>query len=446
MKFKFNPRVAYTLFSAIAIFAGTILAIQYAQGKYHFTNEGLSKETGLLSANSFPTGAQVYVNDRLVSATDDTLYLKPGDYQVKIQKEGYHTWEKSLQVEGALVTQTNAQLFPIVPKLTPLTFSGVMNVSPSPDGSKLLFYTNSATIEAKNGLYVLDLSNSLVLFQKDAVQIAEDSTALDLANAKFIWSPDSSEIMLITENKEMLLESNKKNNLRLLTDVSFKKKQILSAWEEEIYLRERQFLSKFPDEIIQIATESAHNVYLSPDKERLIYTADKSLTIPEGLVPPVLATNTQPESRTIEANKIYIYDREEDKNFYIGEEATESGATKHLLANDLYNRSPMSIDSSPSAFLSLQAETSAQTADNYGAYYTSLTAKTYQWMPDSKHVAMVSDDKINIKTYDNTNDTTVYSGPFTDNFIYPWPDGSKLLILTSFSPETPVNFYAVDLK
>ncbi|MDH5533029.1 MAG: PEGA domain-containing protein [Candidatus Pacebacteria bacterium] len=446
MKFKFNPRVVYTLFSAIAIFAGTILAIQYAQGKYHFTNEGLSKETGLLSANSFPTGAQVYINDRLVSATDDTLYLKPGDYQVKIQKEGYHTWEKNLQVEGALVTQTNAQLFPIVPKLTPLTFSGVSNVSPSPDGSKLLFYTNSATIPAKNGLYVLDLSNSLVLFQRDATQIAEDSALLDLENAKFIWSPDSSEIMLITENKEMLLESNKKNNLRLLTDVSFKKKQILSAWEEEIYLRERQFLSKFPDEIIQIATQSAHNVYLSPDKERLIYTADESLTIPEGLIPPVLATNTQPESRNIEANKIYIYDREEDKNFYVGEEATESGNTKLLLANDLYNKSPMNLESSPSAFVNLQATTSAQTADNYGTYYTSLISNTYQWMPDSKHIVVASDDKINIKTYDNTNDTTVYSGPFTDNFIYPWPDGSKLLILTSFSPETPVNFYAVDLK
>jgi hypothetical protein len=446
MKFKFNPRVAYTFFSAIAILVGTILAIQYAQGRYHFTKDGLSKETGLLSANSFPTGAQVYINDRLVSATDDTLYLKPDEYQIKIQKEGYHTWEKKLKVEGALVTQTNAQLFPVVPKLTPLTFSGVSNVSPSPDGQKLLFYTNSATTQAKNGLYILDLSNSLMLFQKDAVQIAEDTLSLDLATAKFIWSPDSSEVMLITENKEMLLDTGKKNNLRLLTDISFKKGQLLSTWEEEIYLRERQFLSKFPDEIIQIATESAHNVYLSPDKERLIYTADKSLTIPEGLIPPVLATNTQPESRNIEANKIYIYDREEDKNFYVGEEASESGLIKNLLANDLYNKTPMNLESSPSAFLNLQATTSAQTADNYSLYYTSLTADTYQWMPDSKHVAMVSDDKINIKTYDNTNDTTVYSGPFTDNFIYPWPDGSKLLILTSFSPETPVNFYAVDLK
>jgi hypothetical protein len=446
MKFKFNTGVVYTFFSALIILAGTALAIQYAQGKYRFTQDGLSKETGLLSANSFPTGAQIFVNDRLVSATDDTLYLKPGEYQVKIQKEGFHTWEKNLRVEGALVTQTNAQLFPIVPGLTPLTFSGVKNISPSPDGQKLIFYTNTATNKTKNGLYVLDLSNSLMIFQRDAIQVADDSPALELAQAKFIWSPDSSEIMLITENKEMLLSTNKKNNLKILTDISFKKKQILSAWEEEIYLRERQFMSKFPEEIIQIATESAHNVYLSPDKDRLVYTASENLTIPEDLIPPVLATNTQPESRNIEAGKIYIYDREEDKNFYVGEEATDSGVIKMLLADDLFNKSPLNLESSPSAFLDLQATTSAKTADNYEGYYTPLYSPTYQWMPDSKHILMSQGDQVNIKTYDNTNNTTVYSGPYADGFVYPWPDGSKLLILASFSPDTPVNLYAVDLK
>jgi hypothetical protein len=446
MKLKFNTRVVYTLFSALIILAGTILAIQYAQGKYRFTQDGLSKETGLLSANSFPTGAQVYINDRLVSATDDTLYLKPDEYQVKIQKEGYHTWEKTLRVEGALVTQTNAQLFPIVPQLTPLTFSGVNALSPSPDGQKLIFYTNTATNQTKNGLYVLDLSNSLLIFQRDALQISDDVPAYNLENAKFIWSPDSSEVMLITDNKEMLLSINKQNNLRTLTDISFKKNQILSAWEEEMYLRERQFLSKFPAEIVEIATQSARNAYLSPDKDRLIYTATESLTIPEDLIPPVLATNTQPEARNIETNKIYIYDRQEDKNFYVGEEASDSGEMKYLLANDLHSRVPLSLESSPSAFVRLQATTSAQTATNYEKYYTSLFTPTYQWMPDSKHILMSTGDKISIKTYDNTNEIPVYSGPFADGFVYPWPDGSKLLILTSFSPDTPVNLYAVDLK
>jgi len=446
MKVKFNPRVIYTIVSALVILLGTAVAIQYAQGKYRFTKEGLSKETGLLAANSFPTAAQVYINDRLVSATDDTLYLKPGDYSVKIQKEGYHTWQKNLKIEGALVTQTNAQLFPVVPSLTPLTFSGSKNMSPSPDGQKLVFYTNDATSTSKNGLYILDMSSPMIIFQRDAIQIAEDVATLDLENAKYIWSPDSSEILLIAKGKEVLLSTTKLNDLKTSSDVSFKSEQILSSWEEEIYLRERQFLSKFPEAVVQIATSSAQNVYLSPDKKRLLYTATQKTTIPTDLIPPVLATNSQPESRTLEIGKIYVYDREEDKNFLVGEQASQSAATKQLLAVDLFSRTPLSLETSPSAFFKLQATASAQTAANFDSYYSPLFANNYQWMPDSKHLIITGENRINLKNYDNTNETTIYSGPFADHFVYPWPDGSKLLISTSFSPGSPLNLYAIDLK
>lgn len=446
MNLKFNTRVLYTLFSAIIILVGTVFAIQYAKGKYRFTTDGLSSETGLLSANSFPTGAQIYIDDRLVSATDDTLYLKPGEYNIRIQKEGYHTWQKVLRVEGELVTQTNAQLFPIVPSLSPLTFIGVKNISPSPDGQKIIFYTDSASTPSKNGLHVLELGNTPLLFQRDSVQIAEDALELNLDSAQFIWSPDSSELLIITENKEVLIPANRKTDLRQQPDVSFKRGQILSQWEEEIYLRERQFLARFPEEIIRIATQSAHNVYLSPDKESMMYTASENITISEDLIPPVLATNTQPEARNLEAGKIYIYDRDEDRNFYIGDEATSSGNVKKLLAVDLYNRTPMSLESSPSAFVSLQAEEIASTVENFAIYHTPVHVKSFQWMPDSKHIVLAYENQIKIKSYDNTNETTVYSGPFDDNFVYPWPDGSKLIILTAFSPGSPPNFYAVDLK
>lgn len=446
MKPKFNPRVIYTLVSALVILFGTAIAIQYAQGKYRFTKDGLSKETGLLSANSFPTGAQVYINDRLVSATDDTLYLKPGEYSIKIQKEGYHTWQKDLKIEGSLVTQTNAQLFPVVPSLTPLTFSGAQNMSPSPDGQKLIFYTNEANTLEKNGLYILDMSNPLLIFQREAVQIARDVPALELDKARYIWSPDSSEILLVTKDKEVLLSTSKLNDLRTLTDVSFKNEQILSGWEEEIYLRERQFLSKFPETIVQLATSSAQNVYLSPDKKRLLYTSLITTTLPADLIPPVLATSSQPESRTIEPGKIYVYDREEDKNFWVGEQASAAADIKHLLAIDLYNRSPLTLETSPSAFLKLQATDSAQTATHFETYYSPLFTHAIQWMPDSKHLVVTGDSKINIKTYDNTNDTTIYSGPFVNRFVYPWPDGSRLLISTSFSPGSPLNLYAIDLR
>lgn len=452
---KINTRVLYTFLTAIFIGVGAYFAIQYAQGNYRLTNQGYVAESGLLSANSFPTGAQVLINDKLATATDDTLYLEPGTYEVKIIKDGYSPWKKTLQIEKELVRQTNALLFPSAPSLTPLTFTGVNNISPSPDGQKLVYYTASASSKVKNGLYVIELFNNINPLQKGSRQLAQDEANYDLAHAKFIWSPDSSEIMIIDENHEVIIDTDKKTDLSSLTDIRLKRKQILSQWEQEMYLKEREFLGKFPPEIIAIATTSAKNVYISPDKKRLLYTATAEVTIPDTIVPPIPSTNTQPEQRQLKVNEIYIYDKEEDKNFLVGnkdlfttnlENNNQTSISKLLLATDLSNDKPNSIESSPSAFLNLQANTSSQTADNFNRYYTSLFADTFQWFPNSRHILSTANNQIKIAEYDNTNLTTLYSGPFSQDFIYPWPDGSKLVILTSFSPDSPLNLYAIELK
>jgi hypothetical protein len=55
-------------------------------------------------------------------------------------------------------------------------------------------------------------------------------------------------------------------------------------------------------------------------------------------------------------------------------------------------------------------------------------------------------DRMYLMEYDNTNRTAVYSGPFDPMFIYPWPDGSRILTLTSLSSTSLPNLYAIELK
>ena len=265
-----NRRVLFTALPLVLIVVGTIASIQYAKGRFRISSQGFVQGTGLLSANSFPTGAQVFIDQKLVTATDDTLYLQPNSYEVMISKDGYAPWKKNVQIEPELVAQTNALLFPIAPSLSTLTFTGAQNLSPSPDGRKIVYYTASQSAQRKNGLYVVELSNGTpISFQNGPRQIAENTAGLDLATANIIWSPDSSEIMVLSNNKEVLLPIDRKTELLTAPDVSFQKKQVLREWEQEMYLRERQFLQEFPAEMIQIATQSAKNVYLSPDKNRL---------------------------------------------------------------------------------------------------------------------------------------------------------------------------------
>lgn len=444
---KFDSRLFFTLLSALVVIGGSYLAIRYAQGDYRLTSDGILPESGLLNTNSFPTGAQVFINDRLVTATDDTLYLEPGSYRIRLIKDGYSPWEKDIEIKKELVAQTNARLFPTAPSLTPLTFTGAENVMPSPDGRKIVYYTASASAAAKKGLYVLELSDNLIPFQRTSRQIAEDVPDYNLAVADFIWSPDSTQLIVLTPLKQMMLNINQKNDLLSLPDISFRLKQILSEWEEDMYLRERQYLSEFPEEVVSIATQSAKNVYLSPDKKMLLYTAAASAVLDEDLMPPVPAANTQPEDRELEPGKIYIYDLEEDKNFKIATETGEEPAVnKALLADDLYLSKPLDLSSSPSAFTKLQATSSAQTARKFNIYHTSLDINTLQWFSDSRHLIFAKDGEIQVVYYDGTNNTTVYSGPFEENFIYPWPDGSRLVILTAFSPDSPKNLYTVELR
>ncbi len=443
-----NKRVIYTFLSFVIIFLGTLLAIQYAKGNFRLTNDGLLKGAGLLAANSSPTGAEVFVNGKLVTATDDTLYLEPGRYDIEIQRDGYTPWKKQMEIKAELVSHTNAALYPTAPSLSRLTFSGVQNISPSPDGQKILYYTASQSAQKKNGLYVLEMGNNLpISLDRGPRQIAEDVPSLNLATAQFIWAPDSSQVMVITKDKEMLLPVNTTSDLRALTDVSFQRKQLLSEWESEIYLKERQYLGEFPPEMVQIATQSAKNVYLSPDKKRMLYTATQAATIPENLLVALPAPDSTPQERRLSPGTIYVYDREEDKNFKVAAEPFKAKTPgKQLLSTDLFTTQTLDYASSPSAFMRLQASDSAQTVKLFNQYYTSLYAETLQWFPDSRHLFFVQDSAVKIVEFDGSNAISLYSGPFERNFVYPWPDGSRLLIETSFSPDAPPNLYAIELK
>ncbi|HBU22179.1 TPA: hypothetical protein DEB02_04520 [Candidatus Beckwithbacteria bacterium] len=71
-----------------------------------------------------------------------------------------------------------------------------------------------------------------------------------------------------------------------------------------------------------------------------------------------------------------------------------------------------------------------------------------QCSPDPRHYILVQEGKIVIGEYDGTNQDTVYAGPFSDDFAYPWPNGSRLIILASLNggSNQPPNLYSINLK
>ncbi|MEI8233014.1 MAG: PEGA domain-containing protein, partial [bacterium] len=255
-----NMRLYIFLATFVFISLGTFLMIRYAQG-YRPTKTGTIKGTGLLSANSFPTAAEVYINGKLTTATDNTLNLDPSTYDVEIKKDGYHTWSKKLEITAELVTETNAQLFPTSPSLEPLTYTGAIQPIPAPDGTKLAFTVASASAVAKNGLYVQDLSSSPISLNKTARQIARTENTYDYTTSTYTWSPNGSEILVsFASGAHILLDVTQFNDLAGLKDVTVRLPQILSEWELELAREERVNLLKLPDFMANIATGSATNL------------------------------------------------------------------------------------------------------------------------------------------------------------------------------------------
>jgi len=459
-------RLLIFLSTLLFIGLGTYLVIRYAKGD-RLGQSGIVKGTGLLSANSFPTGAEVYINGKLTTATDNTLNLDPGEYQLEIKKDGYHTWNKRLTITKELVTQTNARLFPVSPTLEPLTYTGAINAIPSPDGTSLAYVVASASAATKNGLYIQDLDSSPISLNKSARQISREGGGYSYANSHYTWSPNGSEILVAFENGDhLLLDSTRFNDPTELKDVTVRLPQILSEWELELARTDLTRLTKLPDFFQGLATESSilTNLYFSPDGEKLLYQALSNLEIPIGLIPSLPSSSSQPETRQLSPGNWYVYDLKEDKNFLIAEGSAPSPSpsqtpkTKSNLVQLspvlqkttlLSNLEPLPAEliSSPSAFHTLQQDGNlTNTLARFNAQYSSMTVGSLQWYPDSIHLIITTEQNIVLIEYDSTNATTVYAGPFDHTFVTPWPDYSKIVTRIQFSPDTPPNLYTIKLR
>jgi len=370
----------------------------------------------------------------------------------------------ALTIKQELVTQTNANLFRAVPSLTPLTIQGATNIHPSPDGHKIAFAVASASSTLKNGLYILELSSGgTISSPKSPRQIAASTSTLDFSTADILWSPDSTELLVHfaptpTNTSTHLLDVNGTSNLPQLPDVTIRLALILAEWEEQLAIEETRQFNLLPPAFQQIATQSSTNIFFSPNNERLMYTATASATLPDNLIERPLITNTQPENRVLEAGNLYVYDLKEDRNFLIEQGIlTENQPTKDLLLLPTYQQqdtSAATASAQPSpinqiTYNRLFDPTSIpQTFANFRLHYAPLYTQNFQWYPQGSHLIITLPGKIDIIEHDSTNWVTLYSGPFEQNFTFPWPDGNKLVILTNLNPtsNTPPNLYSVDIK
>ena len=115
------------------------------------------------------------------------------------------------------------------------------------------------------------------------------------------------------------------------------------------------------------------------------------------IVPPLIGSNQTVESRNLQADHIYVYDRKEDKNFEIGG--------------------------------------------------PNLPIESIRWYSDSSHLIFGEAKQITLSDYDGNAKQTLYSGPLSLGFFTITSSG-QLLILSNFNPlQNPLPYnYEVGIR
>lgn len=390
------PRLRVAIFLSTILIVGIVgyLFSLYARG-YRFNQEtGNFSPNGLLVANSDPNGASVLVNGELKTATNATIPLVPGTYDIEVKKDGLISWKKRLTINREEVTQINVTLFASAPSLSAITFSGVINPIMSPDQTKVLYGVPATTSDEsleKAGLWILETVNLPLGFNREPRRITDGN----LVDATWNWSPDSREVMLTMKSGAVyILNTSEFVTQGQRVNVASQKELILAEWEEKKDKRLQAQLGKLPDELESIFLDKTSEVIFSPDENKILYTASGSATLKEGLIPPLPGSSTQKQAREIKLGKKYIFDIKEDRNFEVAD----------------------------------------------------ATQPSY-WLATSNHLLLPQKDSVEIMDYDGTNRQTVYTGSYIFPFAYPSVSPGKLMILTNLGASTGFpNLYSLGLR
>lgn len=385
-----DKRFFAVLFGSILILSVTVIVILAAKGYQPNWDEKTVHITGILVATSDPDGASVYLDNKLITATNTTVNLKPGIYDVKISKDGYYDWQKRVEIKKEEVFKTNAFLFPKAADLRPLTLNGATNPVLSPDEGRIAFTVASASAAA-TGVYTLSMSGIPVINNVNIRQIFRDNDLALSSTKNFIWAADGTQLIASLSGKLYYSLETDRLNVNPAIVSTTQLEVLKKGWQQESDSKAKSQLSK-----LRIGLPIA-DFKFSPDETKILYVASESAT----LLPPTIhlpGSNPTPEIRKIEKSNLYVYDLKEDRNYLISNSQFAIG--------------------------------------------------NLNWFPTSRHLVINESKQISVMEYDGTNKAVIYAGPFVDNFVYVWPNWSKIIILTNLQTTSPVgeNLYTINLR
>ena len=145
----------------------------------------------MISVKSLPDGARIFLDGNLALATNTTLgNLKGGTHKLRVEKEGYSSWEKDVPVKEELVTFVDIVLIPRSVEIKPLTTSGVGYPVINSNRDKIYFIAkvnSELGTPQRSGIWALDLNSSIFnIFKTASSLVFPDTKTLAYSSADLL--------------------------------------------------------------------------------------------------------------------------------------------------------------------------------------------------------------------------------------------------------------------
>lgn len=247
--------------------------------------------------------------------------------------------------------------------------------------------------EKKSGIWVWTMADNRTLtFATGAQphQVALPQTGLDYTKATFRWSPDSSQILVTLPDRSLLLNADALEDPP--RDITAILEPTINSWDAELKTKNSTRIAALKDLDLRKTASASANLEWSPDETKLFYQEQPKAG----------------ESRS----SFKVADLAEHKTYDIpaADKVSWLYDSKHLILIEKADQS------SPSPAASVVP--------------SSLTGK------------------ISVVEFDGSNQEVLYIGNFDTNSVFPWPDGSRLMMVSSLPIPTAKepNFYGINLK
>ena len=373
---------------SLAMIAGITTVLYLYTSGYRLQNDNNTTidltKTGMVNAKSNPESANVYLDGKLITVTNDAIAgVTPGKHALKISKKGFVDWSKNIEVFPELVTDMTAVLISQSPKLEPLTNTGARNPIISSTLSKLVYFSEDIN---EPGIYIIPLSGvNINLFRSNPNLVIKDTKVTKYSEGKSIeWSPDELNLLVEGVNNIFYLVDLEKNTAQ--TTASPEK--VRQTWQQILTDKRRSMMIKL--EVIDDTKKLAlsDKAVWAPDDKKFLYP----LTV-DGKI------------------QYKVYNLE--KPLPIGEKSE----------NIVFETN--SVDPQP----------------KFSWYPDSFHLIITEGNPDVDKVGIISLIRI-----DGTNKTEIYNNTLFSDTVYSTRDGDKVIISTSFKSGNQTDLYTIGIR